>query len=107
MLRLKPVFCLILAGAFVFAAACSDDPEPPPDDGFHDWTLEDLTAADCFSLRTPVFEVASGAELQDCYFVETPDLNNGQPYWVDRIHTAINPGSHHMNVFRVVTSTVN
>jgi hypothetical protein len=32
-----------------------------------------------------------------------PDLNNGQPYWVDHIRLGTNPGSHHMNVFRVKT----
>lgn len=93
---------LLLASAFagVFTTACPSDPEP---EEFNPWTLEDLTSAQGLSLRLPEFEVAAGTELQDCYFIRMPDLNNGQPMWINRFHTAINPGSHHLNIFRVKT----
>jgi hypothetical protein len=86
---------------FVFLLACSGsgagdtDPEP--------WTLEDLTIAEGLAIRTPAFEVAAGTEIQYCYFFDVPDLGGGEALWVDRTLTAINAGSHHMNVFRVKT----
>jgi hypothetical protein len=67
------------------------------------WELEELDAARGFSLRVPPFEVPSGRESQNCYFVRVPDLAAGADLWIDRVVTAINPGSHHMNVFRVKT----
>lgn len=70
---------------------------------FTAWTLEELTPDKGFSFRTPVFEVPSGSEIQHCYFVTVPDVNSGRDLWIDRTVTAINPGSHHMNVFRVKT----
>ncbi len=71
-------------------------------DGFEPWSLEDLHADQGFSLRVPQFEVAPGRESQNCYFVKVPDLGGGDVL-IDEIKTAINPGSHHMNVFRVKT----
>jgi hypothetical protein len=53
--------------------------------------------------ETPTFEVARGQEKQDCYFLRMPDLNNGQDYFVDKVRLGSNPGSHHVNVFRVKT----
>ncbi|MBA3396782.1 MAG: hypothetical protein H0T89_29395 [Deltaproteobacteria bacterium] len=70
---------------------------------FTPWELEDLSADQGFSLRVPEFDVAAGRESQNCYFVRVPDLGGGEDIWVDRVLTAINPGSHHMNVFRVKT----
>jgi hypothetical protein len=32
-----------------------------------------------------------------------PDLNHGQPYYMDEFEIALNDGSHHMNIFRVKT----
>jgi hypothetical protein len=74
-----------------------------PDDGYEPWSLEDLGADQGFSLRVPEFEVAPGHESQNCYFVKVPDLGGGDDVLIDEIKTAINPGSHHMNVFRVKT----
>jgi hypothetical protein len=66
--------------------------------------LPDLGADQGLSIRIPEFEVAEGAEIQDCYFFAMPEVNGAaQDIWVNRIVTAINPGSHHMNVFRVNT----
>ncbi|HEX4420136.1 MAG TPA: hypothetical protein VH165_19610 [Kofleriaceae bacterium] len=56
-----------------------------------------------FSLRVPEFEVPAGHESQNCYFVQVPDLASGQDIWIDRVLSAINPGSHHVNVFQVKT----
>jgi hypothetical protein len=75
----------------------SDEPK------FQPWELEDLHGTGGFSLRVPDFEVPAGHESQNCYFLKAPDIANGQDYWVDRILTGINPGSHHVNVFRVKT----
>jgi hypothetical protein len=86
---------LTVALAFV---ACSDPPEP-----FHPWELEVLTPSQGFSLRVPAFEVPAGHESQNCYFVRVPDLYAGADVLIDQVKTAINPGSHHMNVFRVKT----
>lgn len=97
----RPHLALIVALAI---AACSDEPiSGEPIEPFAEWTLDELSEDEGFSFRTPVFDVPSGEEIQDCYFFAVPDLNDGEDFWVDRIVTAINPGSHHMNVFRVRT----
>ena len=44
-----------------------------------------------------------GEESQRCYFLNMPDLNNGQPYFIDRFDIALNDGTHHLNIFRVKT----
>jgi hypothetical protein len=91
-------YCILALGLF----ACGDEPTTEPDAGFA-WELEDLGDAQGFSLRVPQFEVPAGLESQNCYFVRVPDINNGGPVYIDRVLTAMNPGSHHMNVFRVRT----
>ncbi len=73
------------------------------DPEFTPWVLEDLHGDQGFSLRVPEFEVPAGHESQNCYFVKVPDLDHGQDIWLERVLTAINPGSHHVNVFRVKT----
>ncbi|MEO8552239.1 MAG: hypothetical protein ABI678_19820 [Kofleriaceae bacterium] len=78
--------------------ACGDN-----DDGAEPWILDTVAADDGFWIRTPEFPVASGAEIQDCYFFQVPDVANGADLWIDRTTLALNPGSHHMNVFRVKT----
>jgi hypothetical protein len=70
---------------------------------FEDWVIDDLDGEQGFSLRVPEFEVAPGRESQNCYFVTVPDLGVGNDIWIERVLTAINPGSHHVNVFRVKT----
>lgn len=93
--------------AFALALAhtgCGPEPPPPPPPPeFTNWTLENLTADKGISIRIPEFEVDAGAEIQDCYFIQVPDIDNGNPIWIDRFYAAQNPGSHHMNVFRVKT----
>lgn len=78
--------------------ACGTQP-----DDWQGWKLEDLSDSEGFTLRVPEFTVAAGRESQNCYFVRVPDINNGSPVEINRVMTAINPGSHHMNVFRVRT----
>ncbi|MCK6546368.1 hypothetical protein L6R52_11010 [Myxococcota bacterium] len=58
---------------------CPDETEP-----FTPWTLETLAASEGFSLRIPEFDVPAGAEIQDCYFVQVPDLGGGEDVWVQR-----------------------
>lgn len=70
---------------------------------FEPWVLDELTAEEGISLRVPEFEVMPGRESQNCYFVRVPDLAAGDDLWIDRVVIAMNPGSHHMNVFRVKT----
>src|SRR5687768_12109347 len=83
--------------ALVLAAAC--DPGSP--------TLGDVALdpgnTDGARFETPAFDVAQGAEIQDCYFLEMPDLAGGADYFIDRVRLGTNSGSHHMNVFRVKT----
>jgi len=81
--------------AFVVGACAGDSFEP--------WSLEPLSPEQGFSLRVPPFEVAAGHESQNCYFVRVPDISGGADLLIDEVKTAINPGSHHMNVFRVKT----
>lgn len=94
---------LITVSLIVLAVGCGDDSPSEPDAGYQPWTLDKLTPEQGFTLITPEVEIESGTEIQDCFFVQVPDLDNGNDLLIDRILTAINPGSHHMNVFRVRT----
>lgn len=96
---------MLLLGALLGMACGDDDPVVPDADPgcLETWCLDD-PAPNGWQFTTPEFEVPAGMEYQDCYFIEVPDVNgDGTDFWVDRIQTAINPGSHHMNVFRVAT----
>ncbi|HEY0254357.1 MAG TPA: hypothetical protein VGC41_22675, partial [Kofleriaceae bacterium] len=73
------------------------------DAGFTEWSLDDLTPDQGFSLRVPPFDVAAGQEVQNCYFVKVPDINHGGPVTLNAFKSAGNPGSHHLSVFRVKT----
>jgi hypothetical protein len=88
---------MLAAIAVIDLASCSSPAS------FEPWELETLTGDNGFSLRVPEFEVDPGRESQNCYFVHVPDLDQGKPLWIDRVVTGINPGSHHVNVFRVKT----
>ena len=69
--------------------------------GAHDVQL--APPADGFQLATDSFAVASGTEVQRCYFFRVQGGTGTDPVWVSHIVAAVNPGSHHMNVFRVRT----
>lgn len=86
-----------LAAFALLAAACPSSPS------YQQWSMDELTADQGFSFRSPLIEVPAGKEVQYCYFVEVPDINQGQDVWIDTVHLALNPGSHHVNVFRVKT----
>jgi hypothetical protein len=73
-------------------AGCNNPPAPG------DVTLD--PPAKGFQLAVPPYDVPSGTEIQACYFFKVPDVNNGQPFYVESIQVAQNPGSHHMNIFR-------
>jgi hypothetical protein len=81
-----------VAAALLLAAGCSS--------GAHDVQL--APPADGFQLETDAFSVAQGAEVQRCYFFRVPG-SGADPIWVSHFVAAVNPGSHHMNVFRVRT----
>ena len=72
-------------------------PEPAPE-GPEDVTLE--PPARGFQFETPSFEVAVGEEVQDCYFFR---IRSDAPIYVNEIQIRQNPGTHHMNFFRVKT----
>ncbi len=60
-------------------------------------------------MMTDLFTVAPGEEIQACYFFKVSDLltANGmdptQPLELHRVQVVQEPGSHHMNLFRVRT----
>ncbi len=76
-------------------AACPKPPHPLP----ADVQLDPPPVGRGFQLATPAYDVAAGTEDQRCIFFEAP----ADETWVNRIVTAVNPGSHHMNLFRVRT----
>jgi hypothetical protein len=78
------------------AGACGDNLTGP---AFEPWQLDELSAGEGLWVRTGEFEVPSGTEIQDCYFFEIPA--GGADLWIDRFQLALNPGSHHMNLYRV------
>jgi hypothetical protein len=60
-----------------------------------------------FQIETPEISVASGDEIQNCYFYKVSDLAKAggltgtDPVNLHRVQIAQRDGSHHMNVFRV------
>jgi hypothetical protein len=87
-----------ILAALILCCGCGDNSLPY----FEPWELEYLSGADGFSIRIPEFAVPAGHESQNCFFLRVPD-NAGADRWIHRVVTGINPGSHHMNVFRVKT----
>jgi hypothetical protein len=76
---------------------CGNSAQPGPFS--HDVQLTAPTAG--FQLEVPDFPVIAGSEVQDCYYFAAP-IN--QPMYVHRLEVALNPGSHHMNLFKYVGS---
>jgi hypothetical protein len=60
---------------------------------------------------TDAFTIPAGTEIQACYFFKVSDLAQAagmdptQPLQVHRVQIVQKPGSHHMNLFRVRTTT--
>jgi len=72
-------------------------PGPKP---LEDVKLDPPPAGQGFQLKIEPFDVAEGEESQRCYFFE---VASDTPVFVSRFEIAQNPGTHHMNVFRVRT----
>lgn len=53
-----------------------------------------------FQLAIAPYTVEKGTETQRCYFFQVP---SDAPVFVNKFEIAQNPGTHHMNVFRVKT----
>jgi hypothetical protein len=88
----------------LLAGACLVSPAPIPAGVAENVDkIPDMTPDEGFQIHIPYFEVPQGVEVQDCYFVAVPDVNNGQDVWIDRFELGQRPGSHHLNVFRVNT----
>ncbi|HKU43239.1 MAG TPA: hypothetical protein VJR89_33995 [Polyangiales bacterium] len=104
--RILPVVWLALGLAAWSCATDADMGREPaetdPNRGT-DWILSELSADEGVSFRIPTFEVDAMSEEQTCYFLQVPDVNDGKDFWVDEVRLAMNPGSHHMNIFRVRT----
>jgi hypothetical protein len=106
-----PALAALVAVPFALGgiAACA------PKDGTVDTVLTDPDQLGApargqgFQVRTEVFGVAPGEEIQNCYFYKVRDfakingLPENEPVNVHRVHIVQKSGSHHMNVFRVKT----
>lgn len=79
----------------VVVLALTACPGPPSD-----VKLDPPAAGSGFQLAPAMFEVPMGSESQRCFFFEVP---SDVPVFVSRFEIAQNPGTHHMNVFRVRT----
>src|SRR5688500_14970625 len=90
---------LVLAVAGLGTAACEN---PPPD---YLLEMEQLTDAQGVSFHIPKFDVPYGEEVQDCYFIDWPQVGDDEPLWVRRVSIGLRPGSHHFNMYRVITDT--
>lgn len=67
--------------------------------------MEELSPEEGWSVHIPTFEVPHGEELQDCYFIEMPQVGDDEVLWVNKVRIGMNPGSHHFNMYRVTTTT--
>ncbi len=88
----SPALAVLLLCACAKAAPAPDVELAPPASGFQ--------------LGTEAFDVPAASEVQRCYFFAVPAAPDGgsdDPVWIGEVIAAINPGSHHMNVFRVKT----
>ncbi len=87
-MRLPVLACLALAGCPAPQPMDTDVHLDPPPSGFQ--------------LATDSFDVAAGTETQRCYFFTVPGTG-ADPVWINRVVATQNPGSHHLNIFRVNT----
>ena len=97
--------------ALAATAGCSSHHDPTPTEG----TVTDPEKLDApehglgFQLRTTLFPVNAGDEIQNCYFYKVRDLARlsgmpeSEPVNLHRIRIVQKAGSHHMNIFRVKT----
>ena len=101
--------CQLLAvgGLALLSDGCgASAPQGPPTTGDPPTTPGDVvlappaTRALGWQLGTSAFSLDPGQELQQCFFFEVP---YDEPVFVKHIEIAQNPGTHHMNIFRVRT----
>lgn len=91
--------------ALVLVAGCpqSEEPAKEPTD------IDPPSIGQGFQMRTELFTVNPGEEVQDCYFYRVGDLAKAagmaanEPVNLHRVQLAQRAGSHHMNIFRVKT----
>lgn len=95
--------------AVALAAGCSSS-DSPTDAPLTDPTQLDAPAkGQGFQMKTELFQVEPGDEVQDCYFFKVRDLarangmDENSPVNLHRVHVVQRTGSHHMNIFRVRT----
>jgi hypothetical protein len=92
----------------VSSAACGGAEEGAPA-GAASGLLEPPPRGQGVQLTTGDFPVDPGTEVQDCYFFRVRDLAEqaglppDEPMILHRTQIAYQPGSHHMNIFRVRT----
>jgi len=89
---------LTLNALFAISLVCASCHKEPQD-------VELAPPADGFQLATDAFDVPAATEVQRCYFFTVPAATDASTadIWVGHIIATQNPGSHHMNVFRVNT----
>lgn len=105
------LIALLAAVPVVFVAAgCSSSDSPTPTPTTDDPSqLGEPLKGQGFQIRTALFPVDAGQEIQNCYFYKVSDLakSNGlpgdQPVNLHRVQIVQKAGSHHMNIFRVRT----
>ncbi len=84
---------LTLSAALAALSGCPGEGPPPPG-----VTLPEPDQG--WQFEVAEFDVPAGHEIQNCYFVEVPE---DEEVCVARIEVAQEPGTHHMNVFRLGT----
>ncbi len=101
-------FSVFLGCLWIGFFGCSDNPVTPEPDAAH---LEPPPLGQGFQFETEDTMVAPGSEQQNCYFYKVSELaekgglDPQKPVFLHRIQMAQREGSHHMNIFRVKSTT--
>lgn len=110
MKRFTP-FIVTLPVALAAIAACSAEHggEPTPQAVTDPAALSAPPPGQGFQLKTDLFSVGPGEEVQNCYFFRVRDvakangMPDSEPVNLHRVQIVQKAGSHHMNIFRVKT----
>lgn len=108
-LVLSVLVALPLSLGSIVACSPKDDTQVPPAPITDPAQLGAPLQGQGFQMRTELFSVAPGEEVQDCYFFKVRDmakangLPENDPVNLHRVHIVQKAGSHHMNIFRVRT----
>ncbi len=84
----------------VGALGCGSSESPAASHAPANGLLDPPAKTQGFQLEAAPFEVPAGTEQQMCFFAEVPSDTD---VYVNHITLAQEPGSHHLNVFRVNT----